>query len=611
MSYPVESSDSEFSPASSSEFDIKKFIFKLIGFLPWIILSTLISYGIARLYLRYTPQMHKVAGYVLIKDDQENNSDNKILEELGVMPDSKEVQNQIDILQSYNILSGIVDSLNLEIQIIDQGRIASSPLYANRMPVFIIPVKSDTSRFKPASYKLNLYEKKFSIPGTGKDLFHQYDDTFLLSNRLVTVRRNPLVRVDPKGYLLNIRNYHDVALSMKGGINVRLINPMGGIIEIAMIDEIPSRAIDIINKLLEAYNTAGLRDKNIVGYKTLNFINDRIDTVSRQLDEVESKLDIYKRDNQITDIDDDAKKYSDETSQFDQQEAQKEGDLQILESLGNYIRNTKNFTDIIPSDRGLTEPTLATLINQYNDAVLNYQNQTKISTDKDPVISREKNNIIEIKGNILKNIESIKQGYNEELRNIQSQRNNYSGLLASVPEKEKELVNLKRQSSVKEQLYTYLLQKKEETELSLASNINNTRVVDDAYDLGVVKPEASQVKTFAFLVGLLIPIVIMLLMDFFNSKITDRKEIETATQIPILGEISFDKNKKRTFVTSKSRSILAEQFRLIRTNLQYMAGDNPIKTILITSFMSGEGKSFISINLATNLSTGGFKGTLN
>src|SRR5689334_922814 len=164
MSYPIADTEAqELTTASGAQFDIKKFVYKLIGFLPWIIISALISYTIAQLYLRYTPKLYRVAANLLIKDDDESSSDYNLLRELGVTPGSREIQNQIDILQSYDLAEAVVDSLNLQIRIISQGRITSSTSYGKSSPVFVRLVADDTAQFIPSSYQLSLEDKKFSL----------------------------------------------------------------------------------------------------------------------------------------------------------------------------------------------------------------------------------------------------------------------------------------------------------------------------------------------------------------------------------------------------------------------------------------------------------------
>ncbi|MGN6617266.1 MAG: GumC family protein [Ilyomonas sp.] len=606
MSYPSTDINTETVVASNNQFDIKKFLFRLLGFLPWIILSVLVCNVVARLYLRYSPKMHAVSAHVLIKDDEENSADYKVLRELGVMPGSKEVQNQIDILESYGLMESIADSLQLNIELTTEARIASSTLYGRNAPVFIYFVNSDTARFDPAVYKLKLYEDGFSVAHGKQDKElknYKYNDTIFLNNHYLVFKKNDKVKFADDGYNLAFKNTHSVAMGLKNGIDVRKLHDMGGIIEISLIDQDPQRAIDIINTLIKTYNTAGVIDKNVVGVKTVRFLRDRIDTVSEELNTLEVKEQVFKSGNKIADVSGAGNEYLQQAMSYDKLRIEQLGQLDLLQSLEKFLRSSNKLTDIIPSSNGIDEPTLMMLIQQYNDAVLNFQNQSEISTEKDPVLDRIKTNLIELKGNILKNIQSIRSGYQTRLSQLRNNQSNYEGLLASVPEKERQLIGLKRQIGVKEQLYLYLLQKKEETELALSSNINNTRVVDEAYDKGIVLPKSKQVLSFALMIGICLPIGVMLLIDFFNNRITDKAQIEQGTETPVIGELSFDKKKQEPVVFTKSRSILAEQFRLIKTNINYMGGDDAVKTILVTSFMSGEGKSFTSINLASTLAS--------
>ncbi len=229
------------------------------------------------------------------------------------------------------------------------------------------------------------------------------------------------------------------------------------------------------------------------------------------------------------------------------------------------------------------------------------------STEADPIVANLNAQIKDIKQNIIRNIRVLKSGYNTNLNQVQSTFGNIESKIAGLPGKERELVNISRQINLKETLYLYLLQKREESQLSLASNINNTRLVDSAFNTGVVRPVAAQIQLFALLIGLAIPTIILVLRDFFNNKLSDRKEIEEGTTVPILGELSYEKYKNNIVIDNKSRTPISEQFRLIRTNIQYMGAEKSVKTILVTSFMSGEGKSFVSLNLASSMGITGAK----
>ncbi|HXL58607.1 MAG TPA: hypothetical protein VN958_20235, partial [Chitinophagaceae bacterium] len=412
MNNPITDIDnSELVAASGAQFDIKKFLYKLIGFLPWIIISVMIGYTVSQLYLRYTPKVHRVAANLLIKDDAESSPDYNILRELGVMPGSREVQNQIDILQSYELAAAVVDSLNLQVKLLSQGRIASSTLYGQSRPVFIHLIDEDTAESQLSSYQLLLDDNTFSLINENERTEYHYKDTFLLSGKRVSIERNELVKADPAGYTLIIQDKRQVAVGIRHGITVTRTHDMGGIIEIAMLNESPQLAVDIINTLIHVFNVAGITDKNIVGYKATRFVSERVDTVSRELDELELKAEVFKRTNKMTDITAAGNEYLTQTHKYDDQQVEQTGQLQMLKAVEQFIQESKNYTDIIPAQNGLTEPTLSGLITLYNQEVLSYQEQLKISTQKDPVVARIKDKLADIKGNILKNIQSIREGY--------------------------------------------------------------------------------------------------------------------------------------------------------------------------------------------------------
>lgn len=609
MSYPVTDNEiNDVAPAQTggAVFDVKKFIFKLIGFLPWIIMSMLIAYSIATLYLRYTSKVYRVTAQILIKDDQAGSPDYNIVRDLGVMPGSKEIQDQIDILQSYEMAKTVVDSLHLQIQMYAQGRIASAPLYGSANPVIISFAYKDTADFTPGIYKLIVEKDRFSLQNQAAPLptYHNYGDTFNFDNHKVYVTLNKDVKPANKGYALVVTDTRTVATGIKNLIAVTKPHEMGGTLEIAINDEVPAKAIDILNVLIESFTRAGKEDKSIGANKTKQFLKEKVEQVEGNLNAVEIAADSFKSANKIVDISEAGNQYLSETQSYEKARLDQDELLRMLNALAAYIQNAKNLTDIIPSNNGISDAVLNGLIAQYNLAVIEYNTQLRISAPEDPILAQKKANILNYKESLLKNIQSIKIAYQAHLDLVTQQYNKSSGLLQGLPEKERVLVNLKRQIAVQEQLYNFLLQKQADAELSLASVTADSRIVDYAHDQGIISPKAGQIKMFSIIIGVILPIIVMLMLDFFNNRISERREVEDNTRVPLIGELSYNNKQKNIIVNPQSRSVLAEQFRLIRTNLQYLANDQKAKTMLVTSFMSGEGKSFVSLNLAGSLVTG-------
>ena len=415
------------------------------------------------------------------------------------MPGTKEVQNQIDILQSYGLMRSIVDSLNLQISLATEGRIASTPLYGAAMPLHIHVLAKSDSVAKTGTYKLKIFDTRFSLDQNEKPVYYHYGDIVELCGYKLFFNKNFNTQPSDINYIL----FHSGSAgacqkSLSQAVDVRKLNDMGGIIAISILDQNAKRGMDVLNTLIRTFNTAGVTDKNVVGVKTVRFLNERIDTVAQELRAIEMQAEHFKSANKITDQSNAGNEYLGQVMSYDNLGIAQKSQIELLNSLETFIRNSKNFTDIIPSGNTLSEPTLLKLIDDYNSTVLEYQNQTGISTEKDPSLARLRTDLTELKGNILKNIQSIKSAYSTRIGQLQSTKNNFESLLASVPEKERELLSLKRQISVKEQLYIYLLQKREETDLALSSNINNTRVIDAAFDQGIASPNASQVNDDEF-----------------------------------------------------------------------------------------------------------------
>ncbi len=610
MSYPLGTQEADYvvQPSSNNnEFDVKKIVYKIIAVIPWIIIGLAISYTTADLYLRYTPSEHKVGAYLLVKKEDEANLDYKVLKELGVVQAFSDVLNQIDILRSYSLMEKVVDSLKLNIHVRGEGRVTKMQIYGDERPFFLTVIK-EADKQTASSYKLQLNRNGFSISGAGIEKKYKYGDTVEVDYGLITLERNPAVKINPQGYRIEFANKHEEAAGLRNALEVGLTNDKGGgLLEISTIDQIPERAIQIINALIIIFNKADLDDKNIVTNKTIKFLSDRVDSVSGELNKIETAAQEFKSSNRILDAALQGSSFQNQALSVDNEKIKQLGQYKILVALENYILSFKNTNDPIPSSMGIGEQILNKLIIQHNELVFEKQMLEQKSSPLDPGLKKLNESILSFRDNLLRNIRLLEKSYQSTAEDLESSYNSLEERIGSLPEKEKKLLGYKRLAGVKEQLYLYLLQKKEEAQLSLASNINNTRVIDYANDLGIKSPNPNQVKLVAILLGILFPIIIMVLKDMLNNKVSDKKEIEAATSVPIIGELAFHKKRKSFIVDASGRSPISEQFRLLRTNLYYAVPERKLKTILVSSFISGEGKSFVSLNLANSLSVTGAK----
>jgi len=275
MSYPANTADSDYVVSSSAQFDIKKFIFKIIGYLPWVIICLFLAIFISNLYLRYTPQYYRIAAFILVKDE-ESNSNYQILKEYNIIPGNKDVDNEIDILLSHTLMARVVDSLQLNISISKEGRVIASELFGKTQPVYYKLI-SENPDGKPAIFKLEVGRNTFvltSIDG-GRRTYY-YGDTVNLDYGKFVFDRNSAVKLEPNGFQFRIKSKDEAANILQGQIEVQRKRENSGIIEVAKLDLIPERGEVIVNELIEVYNTASLVDKNIAASKTVEFLKSEI-----------------------------------------------------------------------------------------------------------------------------------------------------------------------------------------------------------------------------------------------------------------------------------------------------------------------------------------------
>ncbi len=612
MSYPLgiqPESEYAMQPASSpSQLDMKKLLYKIAGMLPWIVVCVLLAYFTAVLYLRYTPSKHQVVAKLLVKKEEEANLDYVVLKELGVTQSFDDIFNQMDIIKATTLLERLVDSLNLNIHIRQEGRVTKQQIYGDEIP-FQLQIIHLNDKPKTGIYKLSLDRDGFELLGNGEKRNYKFGDIVETNYASITLERNPEAKINPGGYTIEFADKHQEALSLRDKLTVNLSNDKGGsIVEISMIDQIPERGIEILNKLIDVFNAADLEDKNLVTKRTIKFLNDRIDSVSYELNKLEYAAQLYKSQNKITDVAIQGGSFQNQALLVDNEKIKQLGQLKILEALESYIKNFRSTNDIIPSTMGIGEESLKKIINQHNDLVFEKQVLEQKSSPLDPGLKKATQDIVNIRENLIHNISILKKSYESTAHDLEMSYDDLENKISELPRNERELLRLKRMASVKEGLYKYLLQKEEEAQLLLASNINNTRVVDYASDMGTKTPNKTMIRLLAIIVGILFPVIIIITKDMLNNKVTDKKEIENSTSVPIVGELSYLKRRKGVIVNTSGKNPIGEQFRLLRTNLHYIVpAGYQLKTILVSSFISGEGKSFVSLNLANSIATTGAK----
>ena len=388
-------------------------------------------------------------------------------------------------------------------------------------------------------------------------------------------------------------------------------SPGSGIITIGMESDNPLLGADIVNQVMEEYGDFTKEIKNKTSDQMINFIDNRLGVIREELDSVQNKLLRYSQDNNIIDIDVQSSGYFSYIGEADKAINAQHLQLNMVELIDDYLKDNKNKFGqlVVPSSLGLDDGTLNTLVTGYNS--LQLQRQLLIDgnvPEGNPLVQENKQQIEKLRQSVLENLENIKKSYNKTISSFQSNSNKAESQLKILPYKEKGFLEIKRQVEYKQGIVNLLQEKREETAISRASTISNTQIVEKAYaSFTPVKPNKRSIQIMAILLGIAIPALFVFAGEVLNDKVSTRFDIEKITTAPILGEIGHSYADKVLIVNNATRSMVAEQFRIVRSNLQYIVGKADKFTLLVTSSFSGEGKSFLSTNVAAVMALAGKK----
>lgn len=580
------------------KFTPKELFFKYIIYLPLFIVSVSIAVTWAYIYLRYQVSYYNSSVSILIKDDK-NTQPADALNEIVLFKPKTNLANEIEILRSATLMTKVVRALHLNTQFWVEGNVKRAEMYGGKPYDFAMITTKDSD----AAYNivLNFNEKgEFKVQGLPNewyrqgDIIHASQGDFKITN-VVPAALNPEYK-----YIVEHVPTFQIASALASGLSVRQLSTAATILNITLVTEIPQKGLDVLNQLVIAYNNSIVENKNRVIDNTVKFIDGRLILLTSELGKVEQGLQDFRQKNEIIDIQKQGETQSDELKDSYDKLGEQEIRLQVIDMITNYINNPDKKFSLVPSSLGIDDPTLLALITSYNQLQLQREEKLKIMPEANPVIQVLENQLEKVRISLLENLSNIR-GATQTLRNnLLADYNSLRNSIKTIPSKERELLEIQRQQGIKEKLYLFLLQKREESAITVASSISNVSPIDPAVSSGApISPDRSGTLRMAILAGLLIPAGFIYLLELLNDKITDKSDITKATEMPVAGEIVHHKlREQRLVVGQKDRSVIAEQFRITRTNLQYFITDKKNPVILVTSSIAGEGKTFTSINLA-------------
>lgn len=575
----------------------------------------------AYFYNWYAERIYFTSCTVLIKDDKQRVNSNDLLTQLNAFNSEGGIENEIGILRSRLLIYKTIDDLQIYKGYYLIGDVKTSEVYAENP----INLQADTMYSQAFGNKIILEiisDKKYKLSyrsgnmqNIGYYLFgrkisnplgiffvektkHFYNSPY---NDPSFTKRKFLIRLNDK----------DVMTDMyQTALKAAPISKASSMLQLSIQGPTPAKNEAFLNKLCELYVKKGIEVKNEYAVNTLNFIDEQLRLLTGEIDENESNVERFRVTKGITDLSIEANSYLESVKMFDYQISELQVQLSFLDYLEKYVTSdNKNLTgNISPASILVKDPLLQSLVLKLNELENKKKSQLNLSKADNPLMVSLNTEINNTKGALLENIKSLRSGLNASLKEALSQKGDVQGKLRLLPGAQRELQSMLRGSNIKETLYSYLLQKKAETAILLASTTADNRVIDQARTFNVpLKPVKSLSYSLAIILGLILPALIIYLRDVMNDRIVDRDELESKTSIPIIGMIGLSTSKTSLVVTEKPNSHISEAFRSIRTNLQYFNQGRDKSTILVTSSISSEGKSFCSINLAAMLAMSGRK----
>lgn len=566
----------------------------------WFALTLVISLVGMFGYLTTLKYSFNAQASILIKEEDSMGGSSKqaLMEELDMFGSKKQVENEIEVLKSYKLARKVVDDLGLDIVYSYKDRWRVRDIYRDA-PIIVKVLKPIDSAYD-VPVNVTVAPDKATMDGVSCP-FGQPTQSPL---GLVLVTKRDSVTTPHPDITVTMEHREGTIKSFVKRLRVSQPNKSASVLFLTMEDTAPDRAEAYLDRLIYFYELSSLQDKNKVAANTLRFVEDRLGIISRELTSVEGDIQRYKTNSGIVDLSSESTLFLDKVKENDTQLSQVNIQLGTLDEIETYLASKSGSRIVSPSTVGLESPTLTALIGNLFDLEGQREKLIRTVPEKSVPIETIDDQIRSTKRNIADNVQTLRRILLNTRSSLQATNKRIESTIRTIPQKERQLLDISRQASIKGNLYTYLLQKREETAMSFASTVSDLRVIDDAQgDPQPVKPVRRNYYLVALLIGLLLPVLALWLIDYFNNKISRKTQVEEATATPIIGEIiQSDSTESPLEMTPKSRSLLSEQIRALRTNIQFFNPDGGTKqTILITSSISGEGKSFISLNLAASL----------
>lgn len=577
----------------------------------WFVLCAILGVSIAFLKLRFTTPMYKTQAQILVNGNKSGASATTDQSGFGgdfgvLLGGPSSVDNEAEIIKTRYLMEQVVQDLNEQVTIFRPDRLGDVELHPKPLSITLL---SSPDSIRGGVFSVEIHDEKRGTISQGDE----FSNTFLFGEmtelpgvgRLIIKQADPAVPVAGHVFKVSVKALDSRVSDFMGKLSVSIKTNLVSVIDLSFDYPLPKKGEYILNKMIQVYMANNLANKNAIADSTIAFVDSRLDIVEKELYQIEQKIQSFRQSRSLANMPAQSQLLLESSTDYVKRLAEIETQLSILSDVEGYLTNENN-TRVLPNAVVTGDVVFNTLIERYNELLLERGRRLLNATPENPSIVNLDEQLNGLRQDMLANLRSTQSRLTITKGDLERKTQQLDSEVKDIPATERVFLDLSRQQQLKHELYVFLLQKKEETAISKTATVSNSRVIDPPKAAASpFSPKRSATLLAGLLIGLIVPSAFIYFRELLDTKVRSKDEIKNQTSTPIIGEIIRSRYKNTLVVSQHSRSAIAEQFRTLRTNLAFYLTDPTQKVVLLTSSMSGEGKSFIALNLATILSLSG------
>jgi tyrosine-protein kinase Etk/Wzc len=605
------------------DFNIKALLNYCLVQWKWFFLSVFICLSLAFIYIRYyTSPSFQASTTIMLKDEKGTiNPELNSFSDIGLIGNiNNNINSEIEILKSRTLFEKTVKKLNLNLTLLVKGKILNTELFQN--PPIIVSFSTIKNSFYSASFELKFSEinrKTFRLSNGDKNESqlillnkkqqYNYGELIRTKYGYLTINKSDNQKKENRILSIVVSPLDQVVSSFRNRIKIAPSPTAAGFVSVSIVDNSIAKAETFLNNYIQIYNEDAIIQKNLIIEKSSDFISKRLLLVTQELDGVEQNVESFKRSNNLIDVESESSRLTEESNEYDRKLDELDMQLELIPSLVDYVKKS-TYVDLLPNNLISGQSDVSSLINSFNQLVNDRNRLLKSATDTNPAVIKLEQQINSVKQNLTSSLNRFQASLRNQKSILNEDDQNLDEKLIKIPVMERQFKVISRQQKVKEGLYLYLLQKREESAVYLSATISNARIIDKPKALLVpVSPNKNTIYIAALIFGLFLPFSVFYLIDLLDNKVKSRFDLQEKTKIPFVGDLP-KSDSPNEIMKSESRSSSAEALRIISTNLRFMLSnveEGQAKTIFLTSTFPKEGKTFVSLNLAATFALTGKK----